>query len=475
MIDNIIFLLDVVGIFFIVYLLLYSTFLFLSVAVGTSVLYQGRQKKNLYNELKHDYYLPVTIIVPAYNESLTVVDTVISLLNSKYKLFEIIVVDDGSKDDTSAVLIEYFQMHQIQRPIRKKIVCQPEEFIYHTMCGKIPMTLIRKKNGGKADSLNMGINASQYPYFICMDADSMLQDDALENVIKPMLENKDIVACGGLVKVSNGVTIKDGKVVDYRLPKNILICMQALEYDRSFMASRILLDQFNANLIISGAFGLFKKDIAMAVGGYDHATMGEDMELVVKLHLYCRMHEIPYAIKYAPDAVCWSQAPERLKDLAKQRKRWHLGLFQSLWKHRKMFANPKYGIVSLISFSYYLLYELLSPFIELFGVLIVVLAFAVNLINVPFMILFFLIYAAFGGILSVTAFFARIHTQNLKLPLIDVLKVLALCLLENAGLRFVIAFVRMTAFVGYKKRKNQWGSIQRFKMNAEGSSNGKKG
>jgi len=475
MIDNITLLLDIVGVFFILYLLLYSTFLFLSVAVGTSVLYKNRQKRRMHNELKHEYYLPVTIIVPAFNESLTVADTVVSLLNSKYKLFEIIVVDDGSTDDTSQILIDHFHMNQIQRPIRKQIDCQPEEFIYHTMCGKIPLTLIRKKNGGKADSLNMGINASQYPYFICMDADSMLQDDALENVVKPMLEDKNIVACGGLVKVANGVTIKDGKVTNYRLPKNILVCMQALEYDRSFMASRILLDQFNANLIISGAFGLFKKDMAILAGGYDHSTMGEDMELVVKLHLYCRMHQIPYSIKYAPDAVCWSQVPERLRDLAKQRKRWHLGLFQSMFKHRKMFANPKYGIVSLVSFTYYLLYELLSPFIELFGVLIVILAFAVNLINTPFMIMFFLIYAAFGAILSVTAFFARIHTQNLKLPFVDVLKVLSLCLLENGGLRFVLAFVRMTAFFGYKKKKNQWGSIQRFKMNTEETAEVEKG
>ena len=421
----------------------------------------------LHNELKHDYYLPISIIVPAYNESITVVDTVTSLLNSKYTLYEIIVVDDGSDDDTSQQLIDHFQMKQIQRPIRKQIDCQPEEFIYQIYQNNISVTLIRKKNGGKADSLNMGINASQYPYFICMDADSMLQEDALENIIKPVLEDGTIIACGGLIKIANGVTLKDGKVVNYRLPKNLLVCMQALEYDRSFLASRIFLDQFNANLIISGAFGLFKKDMVLHVGGYDHSTMGEDMELVVKLHSFCRIHNIPYSIKYAPDAICWSQVPERLPDLIKQRKRWHLGLFQSLWKHRNLFANPKYGIVSTISFTYYLLYELLSPFIELFGILVILLAFYIELINIPFMILFFAIYALFGAVLSVTAFFARIHTQNLKLPLGDVVKILALCLFENAVLRFVLAFVRMTAFFGYKKKKNQWGKIKRYKMTTD--------
>ncbi|WP_106768829.1 glycosyltransferase family 2 protein [Paenibacillus faecalis] len=467
MMDSIKLFFDYVSLFFILYLLIYSTFLFLSVAVGTSVLYKQLQMRQMKNELKHDYYIPISIIVPAYNEEITVVDTVISLLNSKYKLFEIIVVDDGSQDNTSRVLIDYFDLHEIQRPIRKLISCKPEEACYLGFRGNIPITLIRKKNGGKADSLNMGINASQFPYFICMDADSMLQDDALEKIIQPVLENRDVIACGGLVNIANGVTLKNGKVTKYKLPNNILIIMQALEYNRSFLASRILLDQFNGNLIISGAFGLFRKDMVVNVGGYDHSTLGEDMELVVKLHLFCRSHNIPYSIKYEPDAICWSQAPETMSDLIKQRRRWHLGLFQSLVKHRKLFAKPKYGVVSITSYTYYLFYELFSPFIELFGLLTIMLAFSFNLINVPFMILFYLIYAGFGAILSLTAFFARIHTQNLKLELGDVIKVISLCLLENAGLRLVIAFVRMTAFIKYKKKKKHWGKITRQKLNTD--------
>jgi poly-beta-1,6-N-acetyl-D-glucosamine synthase len=458
---------EYVSLFFILYLLVYSTFLFLSVAVGTSVLYKQLQMRQLKNELKHDYYVPISIIVPAYNEEVTVVDTVISLLNSKYQLYEIIVVDDGSQDNTSRTLIDYFDLHPIQRPIRKQIPCMPEEACYLGYRNNIPITLIRKKNGGKADSLNMGINASQFPYFICMDADSMLQDDALEHIIRPVMEDREVIACGGLVTIANGVTIKNGKVIKYKLPNNILIIMQALEYNRSFLASRILLDQFNGNLIISGAFGLFRKDMVISVGGYDHSTLGEDMELVVKLHLFCRSHNIPYSIRYEPDAICWSQAPATMSDLIKQRRRWHLGLFQSLWKHRELFAKPKYGIVSISSYTYYLLYELFSPFIELFGLLTILLAYSINLINVPFMIMFYLIYAGFGAILSLTAFFARIHTQKLKLEISDVLKVVSLCLLENAGLRLVIAFVRMTAFIRYKKKKKQWGKIKRQKMNVD--------
>lgn len=457
--------LDWVNVFFVIYMIGYSTFLFLAVVIGSSELYKKRRQEKLKNTLLQDYYIPVSIIVPAYNEEITVVETVQSLLALEYKLYEIIVVDDGSKDTTSQKLIEAFDMHPIRRPIHRKISCQPEEFIFESSNQKVPLTLIRKKNGGKADSLNMGINACRYPYFICMDADSVLQSDSLSKIVRPVIEREDVVAVGGVIRPCNGATLERGHVVNYQLPNNILACMQVLEYDRSFLASRILFDKFNGSLIISGAFGLFKKNVVIAAGGYDHSTMGEDMELVVKLHEYCISNSIPYVVKYATDAICWSQAPERLRDLCKQRKRWHLGLFQSMWKHRIMLANPKYGLVSFVSYFYFLIYELLSPFIEVFGVITMLLAFATDLINVPFMVLFFLIYAVYNCILTLTAFFARIQTVDLKISFKDVLKALLLCFFEVSVLRFVMAFVRATAFIGYRKKKLNWGRIERKKIN----------
>lgn len=459
--------LDGINIFFIVYMIGYSSFLFLAVVIGSSELYSKKQQEKLKNTLLRDYYIPVSIIVPAYNEEITVVETVKSLLALEYKLYEIIVVDDGSKDSTSKKLIEAFNMQPIRRPIQRKIPCQPEEFIYETAMQKVPLTLIRKKNGGKADSLNMGINACRYPYFICMDADSVLQHDSLSRIVRPLLENENVVAVGGVVRPCNGAELERGKVKKYKFPSNILACMQVLEYDRSFLASRILFDKFNGSLIISGAFGLFKKDTVVEAGGYDHSTMGEDMELVVKLHEYCVVNDIPYCIKYATDAICWSQAPERLRDLCKQRKRWHLGLFQSMWKHRIMLFNPKFGLVGIISYFYFLVYELLSPFIEIFGVASMLVAFAIDLINVPFMLLFFLIYAVFGCVLTLTAFFARTQTIDLKISSGDIAKAVSLCFFEICVLRFVLAFVRATAFVGYKKKKLNWGRIERKKINIQ--------
>lgn len=456
---------DIISVLFLVYLIGYSTFLFLSVVVGASTLYKKKMQDRLMNKFTDNYFVPITIVVPAYNEEVTVVQTVKSLLSLDYRLYEIVVVDDGSKDETSRMMIEGYNMHPVRRPLHRSIPCQHEEFIYESHEQKVPLTLIRKKNGGKADALNMGINAAQYPYFICMDADSVLQYDSLKKLVVPVLEEENVVAVGGTVRPSNDVELSDGRVVKYRLPKNILACMQLLEYDRSFLASRILFDKFNGSLIISGAFGMFKKETVIAAGGYDHGTMGEDMELVVKLHNYCLTNQIPYSIKYATDAVCWTQVPEKLGDLKKQRKRWHLGLFQTMWKHRKMMANRKYGAVGFISYTYFLLYELLSPFIEVFGVFTMIMAFCIDLLNLPFMLLFMLIYAAYNSILTLTAFFSRIQTIDLTVTFKDCMKAIMLCFFEVTTLRFIMAFVRLTAFKGYKKKKLDWGRIERKKMN----------
>ncbi|HIY54348.1 MAG TPA: glycosyltransferase family 2 protein [Candidatus Agathobaculum merdavium] len=456
---------EYVGIFFLVYLIGYASFLFLSVTVGSSTLYQLKRRSRLKNELQQAYYVPVSILVPAYNEEVTIEESIRSLLALEYKLYEIVVVDDGSKDHTAEVLRQAFHMRKVNQLIQRRLPCQPELVVYESHAYKVPITLICKKNGGKADALNMGINASRYPYFVCMDADSMLQYDSLEKIVRPVLEEGSVVAVGGAVRPCNGANIKNGRVVSFRLPNRILPCMQVLEYDRSFLAARILLDKFNGSIIISGAFGLFKKSAVIDAGGYDTSTMGEDMELVVKLHVFCREHNIPYRIRYATDAICWTQAPEKLRDLCKQRRRWHIGLFQAMMRHRRMLANPKYGLVGAISYAYFLIYELFSPYIEIFGLLTVALAFIVDLINVPFMVLFFLIYIAYSAILSITAFFARIHTIDLKLTAMDVLKAVGLCAVEVGGLRLILAWVRATALIGYKRRKHVWDSIERQKMN----------
>lgn len=450
--------------FFAIYLVVYATFLFISVIVGANIMYARRRRSYYENHLDVKSFIPISIIVPAYNEEVTIIQTVCSLLTLDYDKYEIVVVDDGSKDDTSKKLIEYFNMHPVIRPIPKRIPCNEVEQIYECYNQKVNLTLIRKKNGGKADALNMGINASNYSYFICMDADSVLQYDSLRKIVAPILEDDKIVACGGAVMLCNGVILKDGKVVKYDLPKNIIACMQAVEYSRTFLASRLLFDSFNGNLIISGAFGLFKKETVIAAGGYDRDTKGEDMELVVKLHDFCLINKIEYTIKYAPDAICWTQAPERLKDLRTQRKRWHVGLFQCMLKYRNFFANPRMGPVAVISYLYFLFYELLSPFIELIGMALSVLIVALGIINIRFAIMFFFVYVIYGMILSITSYLTTIHLQGLSIAPSSVLKIIGLSLFETTFIHFVMLWTRATALVGYRKNKRNWGTIQRKKI-----------
>lgn len=443
-------------IFFVLYLIGYSTFLFASVVVGSNQLFEDIKKKQLQNEIHHDYYVPISIIVPAYNEEVTITETIHSLLRLDYRLYEIIVVNDGSKDETGKLVAETFGLKQVMRPIRRQLKCKDALSIYEGRAGKnIAITLINKENGGKADSINMGINASKFPYFVCMDADSILQEDSLTKIAVPVLENQNVIAVGSVIRISNGCVFENGKLVEAHLPKRLTPAFQVLEYERSFLASRILLDKFNANLIISGAFGLFQKEAVIHVGGYQVGSVGEDMELIMKLHAYYRANHLPYLIKYAYEAVCWTQAPERFRDLLKQRKRWHIGLFQSMTRHR---------MLGKLSYIYYLLYELLSPIIELLGLAITGLACLFGLLNIRYMIALFGVYALFGALLTVISFLARNFVGNVRVSPWDVVKAFLLCIPENVLIRFIMAWTRIFSMLFYRGNKTKWGSIKRYQI-----------
>ena len=444
-------------VFFIVYLIGYASFLFASVVIGSNEVFEGLKKRQLRNEIHHDYYVPISIIVPAYNEEVTITETIKSLLKLDYRSYEIIVVNDGSKDSTGDIVAKNFNLHQVDRPIRRQVPCKNPVTIYEGVGGnRVQITLINKENGGKADSINMGINASKFPYFVCMDADSILEKESLTKIAIPVLENQDVVAVGSMIRICNDSVFKDGELVELRLPKKLIPAFQVLEYERSFLASRILLDKFNANLIISGAFGLFKKDAAIAVGGYKVGCIGEDMELIMKLHAYHRTNNLPYVIKYAYDAICWTQAPERLRDLIKQRRRWHIGLIQSMTMHT--------SVMGIGSYFYYLFYEMLSPFIELAGLIITFLAYCVGLLNLPTMIALFLIYAVFGAMLTVISFVSRNFLSKQRIKFRDILKAFLLCVPENVCIRFIMAWTRMIAPLYMRGKNTKWGQIQRVKI-----------
>ncbi|WP_369704388.1 glycosyltransferase family 2 protein [Clostridium moutaii] len=404
--------------------------------------------------------IPVSILVPVYNEENTIVDNIKSLLNLNYPLFEIIVINDGSKDDTLKKVIETYNLLKINQPVRYLLKTKKIKGIYKNM--DIPwFTLIDKENGGKADALNAGINVSKYPIFTSIDADSILENDSLVRVIMPFIEDKSTVAVGGIVRIANGNEIENGKIKNVGLPNNKLVMFQIVEYLRGFLSGRMGWDALGCLLIISGAFGAFKKDTAVQVGGYTNNTIGEDMELVVKMHEYLRKNKLKYRIKFIPDPVCWTQAPEKIKDLRVQRRRWQIGLMDSLFRHKKLLLNPKYGVIGIFGTPYFWIFEMLGPIVEVLGYIFIPLAYILGLLNIQYFVMFLAASVLYGIILSIGAILLEEYTFSSYQSIKQLFKISWYGILENFGYRQMTTFFRVYAIIRFKKFKNSWGKIKR--------------
>jgi len=391
--------------FIAVYVAIYSIYLLVSSCFGNLQSERYKRLKRTHNTLEHEYYYPISIIVPAYNESTSVVQTVNNLLKLEFKRYEIIVVDDGSTDDTKQCMLNAFPLKaKTNRPIRYQVSCQPIKEVYSCRMGEVILTLISKKNGGcKADAINAAINVCTYPYFVNMDGDEILQRDSLREACRAMLENDNLIAIGGNIKISNDTVFRDAWPVSGGFGKNPIVNMQIMEYSRSFQGTRVFQDMLNMNLIISGGFGIFKKDEVIKVGGYDVTSKGEDMEITVKLQQHCRSKKIPFSIAFVPSSVCWTQGPATLKDLKSQRLRWHCGLIQTMLKYKYMIFNPKYGIVGIFMLPYLMFYELLSPVIMVLGIINIIFSMIVRPYNLLYMVGLYLVYVLFGVLLTIIA------------------------------------------------------------------------
>ncbi|MEG2812606.1 MAG: glycosyltransferase family 2 protein, partial [Clostridium sp.] len=395
-----------INVFFMIYMFIYAVIFFFSVFFSIVDLEKFFKRRRFMNNMTISNkvnYVPISILVPAYNEEITIEESIESLLHLDYPEYEIVIINDGSTDLTASKVIDKYNLKKIYRPIRKLVDSKEELDIYERRVDGVTITLINKENGGKADSLNMGINASKYPLFLSLDADSVLQKDTLSKIVEPFMEDDKTVAVGGNVKVSNSLIIENGQVVGKKSRTKLIVLYQIVEYYRSFLSTRVSFNRFNSNLIISGAIGLFNKHIAIQAGGYEADTVGEDMEMVIKLHTYCIKNGMEYSIGYVPDAVCLTQVPEKYSDLKKQRRRWHMGLFQSLWKHKYVFVNPKYGQVGLIGYIYYVLFEFLSPIIELLGFVIVPISYFIGILNLDFMIMYFALFMTYSFLISIAS------------------------------------------------------------------------
>jgi cellulose synthase/poly-beta-1,6-N-acetylglucosamine synthase-like glycosyltransferase len=415
--------------------------------------------------LDASYTKPVSILIPAYNEAAGILGTVRSLLSIEYPEFEVIVINDGSTDDTLQRLIEQFQLVRVYYIIRKQLPTQEIKAVYRSSVYP-HLLVIDKVNGGKADALNAGINASRYPYFCSIDGDSVLERSAFLKVMKPMIESDgEVIASGGSVRIANGCRIERGEVMQVGLAKKPLVVMQVIEYLRSFLLGRLGLSRHNLLLIVSGAFGVFSKQWVIEAGGYAH-TVGEDMELVIRLHRLVRERKEKKKIVYVPDPVCWTEAPETCKYLRKQRRRWHRGLLESLWLHRFLLFNPKYGSIGLVSMPYFLLIEFFGPVVELIGYIVIVLSLLLGGIYTELALLLICASVMYGSILSAAAVLLEEWTAR-KFPNVsDLVRLFIFSLTETFWYRPLTVWWRCEGIIDAVRGKKNWGEMKRKGVSA---------
>jgi cellulose synthase/poly-beta-1,6-N-acetylglucosamine synthase-like glycosyltransferase len=405
--------------------------------------------------------MPISMVVPAYNEGPVIVDSVRSLLAARYPTLEVVVVNDGSSDDTLQSLIDAFSLVQATRvPVARLATAEIRRILVSPDDDRL--VVIDKANGGKSDAINAALCYARYPLFCTIDADTLVEDDALLRLVRPFQVEPDTIACGGIVRVVNGCTVEGSRVVDVHMPRRLIENVQVVEYLRAFLAGRTGWARLGALLIISGAFGVFRRDLAVAAGGYDTKTVGEDAEFVVRLHRYCRDHGLPYKVSFLADPVCWTEVPRSFRQLCRQRNRWHRGLLETLVRHRGMIGRPRYGIVGIVGMPYFVLFEALGPLIETLGYAVAIVSLALGLLNASLAVMLLVLSLSYGLVLSFGALIVEEHAFRRYRSWRCVGRMVVAAIVENFGYRQVGNFVRAWAFVTLLRRpKNRWGEMHR--------------
>lgn len=404
---------------------------------------------------------PVSVIVPACNEEAGIIESVRSLLALRYPVFEVVVVNDGSTDATLARLVEAFGLQPSRTVFRRVLATKPPRGIYRSALHP-RLTVVDKANGGKADALNAGLNVSRYPLFCAVDSDSVLERDALLKVVRPFLEDPErTIGAGGVIRLSNGCAVRDGQVARVGIPRNWIARFQVLEYLRAFLGGRLGMSLLRSTLIVSGAFGIFRKDIALACGGYRTDSVTEDMDLVVRMQKHMHDQGRAYRIPFIPDPICWTEAPESLRVLARQRRRWHRGLVDTLVRHRGMVLRPRYGAAGLFALPFYALFEMAGPFIEVLGYALFAGHILFGRVDYPFAATFFFVAVFYGTFVSLLAILLE-ELSSFRYPRPrDILVLTAAGVAENLFYRQYLALVRAWGFVDYFRGKCEWGSMER--------------
>lgn len=404
--------------------------------------------------------LPISILIPAFNEQENIVQNIKSLMKINYPEFEIVIVNDGSTDHTHDLILEAFDLYPIEYSIKMSIPTKDIRGVYYNI--EYPNFIyIDKENGGKSDALNAGINASKYPLFACLDADSRIEEDSLLKLATEFMKDSTTIVAGGLVRIANGAKIRDGKLEGFKMPKRMIERFQIVEYYRSFLSGRVSWGMANSMLIVSGAFGVFQKQAVITVGGYKTNTIGEDMEIVVRLHRYMRANRRKYKIIFCEEAVCWTQGPMSVKDIRSQRRRWQIGLLDTLKSHIPMLFNPIYGAVGLLAIPYNWIFELLGALVEVLGYFFIPFSLFLGELNMFFFLSYFILAVLLGVALSIGSLILEQYTHKSILTAKQSIQLSVYAILENFGYRQMITIFRVEGLIKYRKLRNSWGKIER--------------
>jgi cellulose synthase/poly-beta-1,6-N-acetylglucosamine synthase-like glycosyltransferase len=416
--------------------------------------------EDMYRLVSSEVSPSVSVLAPAYNEEVTVVGSVRSLLNLHYSRLEVVVINDGSKDKTIDVLVKEFDLVAVEPTYPKTIATAEIRGLYR--CPHYPnLVVVDKANGGKADALNLGLQIASGDLICAMDADTLVEADALTRMVRPFLYDGGVVCAGGTLRVLNACKVKSGRVSVVRTPRQPVEGFQAVEYVRAFLFGRLGLNRMGGNLIISGAFGLFRRDAVVQAGGYAHDSVGEDMELVVRLRRLGVERKGPSKAVFIPDPVAWTEVPSSMSILGRQRDRWQRGLTDVLWRHRGMCFRKGYGGMGSFVYPYFFLIELLSPLVEATGLLLLIWEVCFGELNPPFMVLFFLCAYGYGALLSLfamaldEAIFGRYDGVKERVLL------MMWALLENCGYRQMLVWARLKGLKKFLTGDTSWGKMER--------------
>jgi cellulose synthase/poly-beta-1,6-N-acetylglucosamine synthase-like glycosyltransferase len=413
--------------------------------------------------LTSPYAPSVSLIAPAYNEEKTIVENIRSLMSIHYNNFEIIIVNDGSKDTTLQTMINAYNLKKVDFFINEQIPCKHIRGVYKsTNKAHRKLVVVDKENGGKADALNAGINVSQFDLITCIDVDCIIEQDAILKMVKPFMEEKDhVIATGGVIRIANSCEIEDGRLLHAKVPKNIIPRFQVIEYLRAFLMGRMAWSKLNGLLLISGALGFFDKKVVVDCGGYNHNTVGEDMELVVRMRRYMSDNKKPYKVVYIPDPLCWTEAPADYKILGQQRNRWMRGTMETLWMHKSLFMNPKYGLLGVLSYPFWMLFEWLAPIIEFLGLLYFLFLVFMGYSNWYFFLILFATVYFFAITISILALVFEEFSYRQYSKHSDILKLIGTAMVEPLIYHPRTVWWGLQGNLDKFKGKQAWGDMTR--------------